>query len=106
MADIQYRPRKRHDWCVGALHCFSAILSFQRCFLVRKLYKETETHKLTLKIGATQVFSEFTDIYWSIQDFDRMSEHTAGLSEYPEDPDNSGLLDNLSKTGQIDCGNR
>ena len=63
MADIQYRPRKRHDWCVSALHCFSAILSFQRYFLVRKLYKETERHKLTLKIGATQVFSEFTDIY-------------------------------------------
>ena len=31
----------RDDWCVGALHCFSAVLGFQRCFLVRKLYQET-----------------------------------------------------------------
>ena len=34
-------PLKRHDWCIGASHCFSTILSFERCFLIQKLYQET-----------------------------------------------------------------
>ena len=33
-------PLKRHDWCIGASYCFSTILSFERCFLIQKLYQE------------------------------------------------------------------
>jgi len=46
----------RDDWCAGSLHCFSAVLGFQRCFLVRKLYQETGGHMLILKIGTMKVF--------------------------------------------------
>jgi hypothetical protein len=38
----------------GASRCFSAILSIERCFLVRKLYQEIEGHMLTPKIGKYQ----------------------------------------------------
>ena len=48
--------KARGDWCVGASHCSSAFLGFEKCFLARKLYQETGGHMLTPKIGTIQVF--------------------------------------------------
>ena len=39
----------------GASYCFSAILGFEKCFLVDKLYQEIGGHMLTLKIGTIKV---------------------------------------------------
>ena len=46
--------KTRCDWCVGAFHCFSAILALEKCFLVHKFYQETGGHMLALKIGTRQ----------------------------------------------------
>ena len=48
--------KARHVWCVGASRCSSAFLGLEICFLVRKLYQETEEHMLTLKIGRMKIF--------------------------------------------------
>ena len=49
--------KARKDWCASASHCFSTVLGYERCFLVRKLYQETGGHMLTPKIGQIPRFA-------------------------------------------------